>query len=123
MTKLMQWLCLLALIVGVWFAILTQNVGNLATDYPNLSFLWPIGLVIVVGIWCLCLIVYRVLTFNDCPEAAEELQREIKAAKEDLKKKGLKFWATSSKDPIYFPTHFLHGYNSLFLQRNEIKIA
>ncbi len=87
----MQWLCLLALIVGVWFAILTQNVGNLATDYPNLSFLWPIGLVIVVGIWCLCLIVYRVLTFNDCPEAAEELQREIKAAKEDLKKKGLKF--------------------------------
>lgn len=87
----MEWLTLIALIIGVWFGVLTQNIGNLAIDYPNLTFLWPIGLVIAFGLWALSVIIYRVATFNDCPEAVEELQAQIKEAKEDLKKKGLKF--------------------------------
>ena len=36
------------------------------------------------------IIAWRVYTFNDCEEAARELKQEIKAAKEDLKKRGLK---------------------------------
>lgn len=36
-------------------------------------------------------ILYRVFTFNDCPEAAEEIQKQIKEAKDDLTAKGLKF--------------------------------
>lgn len=91
MTKLMEWLALLTVIIGVWFTILTQNIYNLAIDFPNASFLWPLGLVVLFGLWALTVIVYRVITFNDCQEAAEELQQQIKEAKEDLKKKGLKF--------------------------------
>lgn len=36
-------------------------------------------------------VLYRVFTFNDCPEAAEELQQQIDAAKADLSAKGFKF--------------------------------
>ena len=87
----MEWLSLLAVIVSTWYAVLTQNIGNLAIDYPNATFLWPVGLVLLFGIYAVTVIVHRVATFNDCTEAAEELQKQIKEAKEDLRDKGLKF--------------------------------
>lgn len=34
---------------------------------------------------------YRTFTFNDCPEAAKELQAEILEARKDLIAKGFKF--------------------------------
>ena len=91
MTKLLEWVSLLMVIFGVWLAIWTQNFGNLATGYPILTLWWPVGLVILFGIWALILIVYRVITFNDCEDAAKELQKQIQEAKEDLKSKGLTF--------------------------------
>lgn len=36
-------------------------------------------------------VLYRVFTFNDCPEAAEEIQKQIEEAKADLSAKGFKF--------------------------------
>ena len=33
----------------------------------------------------------RVATFNDCEEAARELQQQISEAREDLRKKGFNF--------------------------------
>jgi Dolichol-phosphate mannosyltransferase subunit 3 (DPM3). len=36
-------------------------------------------------------VLWRVYNFNDCKEAAQELQTEIKEAKEYLSKKGYKF--------------------------------
>ena len=91
MTKLTEWLSLLVILASVWYGILTQNFGNLATDHPILTLWWPIGLIIMCGISALFVIIYRVITFNDCEEAAEELQKQIQEAKEDLKSKGLKF--------------------------------
>ena len=91
MTKLMEWLTAIVLILAVWFSVITQNIGNLAKDYPNLTFLWPLVLLVFFGIYSVLVICYRVVTFNDCPEAAEELQKQIVEAKEDLKKRGLKY--------------------------------
>ena len=91
MTKLAEWVSLLTVLSSIWYAVWTQNFGNLATDYPILTFWWPIGLVLACGILALFVIVYRVATFNDCEEAAEELQKQIQEAKEDLKSIGLKF--------------------------------
>ena len=91
MTKLAEWLSILTILAGVWYA---QNFGNiLSTDFyhPILTFWWPVGLVLVFGLACLFVIVYRVITFNDCEEASKELQQQIEEAKEDLKSKGLKF--------------------------------
>jgi dolichol-phosphate mannosyltransferase subunit 3 len=36
-------------------------------------------------------VLYRTLTFNECKEASDELQEEIKLARADLKTKGMKF--------------------------------
>ena len=86
-----EWLSILTILAGVWYA---QNFGNiLSTDFyhPILTFWWPVGLVLVFGLACLFVIVYRVITFNDCEEASKELQEQIKEAQEDLKSKGLKF--------------------------------
>lgn len=43
-------------------------------------------------IYSVFIVLYRTFTFNDCPEAADEIQRQIKEAKEDLAAKGLKLW-------------------------------
>jgi len=91
MTKLAEWLTGLAVVLAIWFSVLTQNLWNLSIDYPNLTFLWPLLLLVLFGIYSVFVICYRVATFNDCPEAADELQKQIIEAKEDLKKKGLKF--------------------------------
>lgn len=53
--------------------------------------LLPVFLLAVFGVVSIAIIAYRVYTFNDCKEASEELQRQIKEAKADLTKKGLKF--------------------------------
>ena len=37
------------------------------------------------------LINFRVATFNDCDEAADEVMGQIKEAREDLRTKGFKF--------------------------------
>jgi hypothetical protein len=87
----MQWLCLLAAIVSVWWAILDRNVGNLAKDYPIISLYWPFGLLVLFGVGSVSVIIYRVYMVNDCPEASKELQEQIIEAKADLKKKGLTF--------------------------------
>ena len=90
MTKLMEWLTGLLAIFAVWLSILFGS--DLANTHPNLTLFWPIlFLVIPFGLFSVAVIIYRVYNFNDCSEAAEELQGEIKAAKEDLKKKGMVF--------------------------------
>lgn len=42
-------------------------------------------------VYAVITVLYRVFTFNNCPEAAEELQNQIKEAREDLTKKGFTF--------------------------------
>ena len=91
MTKLIEWISGLIIIIAVWAGIWTTNIGNLALSYPNTTMFWPVYLVILFGLYSIAVIGYRVYTFNNCPEAAEELQREIEEAKEDLKKKGMTF--------------------------------
>lgn len=36
-------------------------------------------------------VLYRTFTLNDCPEAAKELQEQIREARKDLISKGFKF--------------------------------
>jgi dolichol-phosphate mannosyltransferase subunit 3 len=46
---------------------------------------------IAFGLVSLAILIYRVLTFNNCDEAAEELKNEIAEARKDLTSKGFKF--------------------------------
>ena len=96
MTKLMEWLAGIAIILGTWMAILIERMNSENTNIvwnvkPNayIVILWPIGLVAAFGIYSVIVIAKRVYDFNDCQEAAEELREQILEAKADLKSKGL----------------------------------
>ncbi|XP_045102941.1 dolichol-phosphate mannosyltransferase subunit 3-like [Portunus trituberculatus] len=91
MTKLVEWLMAAVLILGPWSAVVTNTIQNEFTRkyFYEILFL-PVFLVAVFGVVSVAIIAYRVYTFNDCKEASEELQRQIKEAKTDLTKKGLK---------------------------------
>lgn len=51
----------------------------------------PLLFVVAFGLVSLVILVYRVLTFNNCDDAANELKNEIEEARKDLKSKGFKF--------------------------------
>ncbi|XP_035204837.1 dolichol-phosphate mannosyltransferase subunit 3-like [Stegodyphus dumicola] len=72
MSKLLEWLAGVALIISVWYSLLINNIFLKENDWH--SWLVPIYAVIAFGIYSLIVILYRVYTFNDCPEAAEELK-------------------------------------------------
>mmetsp|Transcript_17219 Transcript_17219/g.29659 ORF Transcript_17219/g.29659 Transcript_17219/m.29659 type:complete len:115 (-) Transcript_17219:144-488(-) len=48
----------------------------------------PLWAILALGIYALLSVLYRVATFGDCPEAAEELSRQILEAKAKLKAAG-----------------------------------
>ncbi|KAL7427833.1 hypothetical protein ACHAXH_000686 [Discostella pseudostelligera] len=49
----------------------------------------PLWTIILLGIYALTMVLVRVHTMKDCPEAAVELAKEIEMAKESLRRKGL----------------------------------
>uniref|UniRef100_A0A3Q3XFL3 Dolichol-phosphate mannosyltransferase subunit 3 n=1 Tax=Mola mola TaxID=94237 RepID=A0A3Q3XFL3_MOLML len=91
MTKLLQWLFGVSALVAVW-ALLTFDLLDLSLPQTYREVAWPMPVYLLVSFGCysLAIVGYRVATFNDCEEAAEELRQQIKEAKEDLRKKGLK---------------------------------
>ncbi|GFR07009.1 dolichol-phosphate mannosyltransferase subunit 3 [Trichonephila clavata] len=89
MTKLAEWLAGVTLITAIWFCFLSNDI--LLNRYDIHSLLLPVYGVIGFGVYSLVIILYRVFTFNDSPEAAKELKMEIEMAKKDLAAKGFKF--------------------------------
>ena len=91
MTKLMEWLTALGAFFAAWYALYTQSVAPEFSRRHREAIFWaPFGGVALFGAYCITVIAYRVATFNDCQEAAKELQAQIVEAKADLKRKGLK---------------------------------
>ncbi|CAB3980985.1 Dolichol-phosphate mannosyltransferase subunit 3 [Paramuricea clavata] len=92
MTKLLQWLCFLGLIFTIWISLLTDILPfKISKNVKDVVLPFPFYMVIVFGCYSLIVIGYRVLTFNDCEDAAESLRKEIQEARKDLSKKGFKF--------------------------------
>ncbi|XP_060125338.1 dolichol-phosphate mannosyltransferase subunit 3 isoform X1 [Zootoca vivipara] len=93
MTKLLQWLWTLSILGAVW-ATLTLNLLGLDPLPPAWhQVLWPLPtyLLVAFGCYSLGVVGYRLATFNDCEEAARELQEQIREAREDLSRRGLRF--------------------------------
>ena len=52
MTKLVEWLSAIVVIVAVWYALLTQIImPDFYVDHPLVACLWPVGLVALFGIY------------------------------------------------------------------------
>ncbi|XP_071356697.1 dolichol-phosphate mannosyltransferase subunit 3 [Trachinotus anak] len=91
MTKLLEWLFGVSLVVAVWALVSFDLLDlNLPQAYREVAWPMPLYLLVSFGCYSLATVGYRVATFNDCEEAAKELLEQIKEAKEDLRKKGLK---------------------------------
>lgn len=91
MTKLLEWLGVVGLFTGVWAILLSKQSLSDHSDYVRHFVLFlPFYALLAFAAVSVSIIAWRVYTFNDCKEAAEELQQEIKEAREDLKKRGLK---------------------------------
>merc|ERR1712243_349677 len=75
MTKLLEFLTLVASISSLWLAVYLEAVDTCC--YRSSILLSPLLLVITFGLYSVCVIAYRVATFNDCEEAALELQKQI----------------------------------------------
>lgn len=91
MTKLLEWLFGVSVVVAAW-ALVTFDLLDLSLPQTYREVAWPMPLYLLVSFGCYALatVGYRLATFNDCEEASKELQRQIKEAREDLKRKGLK---------------------------------
>mmetsp|Transcript_49079 Transcript_49079/g.90916 ORF Transcript_49079/g.90916 Transcript_49079/m.90916 type:complete len:104 (-) Transcript_49079:114-425(-) len=50
----------------------------------------PVWAILALGIYAVASIGYGVATFEDCPEAAKELDRQVKDARLAMEKKGVK---------------------------------
>ncbi|XP_023695506.1 dolichol-phosphate mannosyltransferase subunit 3 [Paramormyrops kingsleyae] len=92
MTKLLEWLLGISVVMSTW-GLLTFDLLDLKLPpvYKEVAWPMPVYLLVVFGCYSLATVGYRVATFNDCNEASQELQAQIKEAKKDLQKKGLKF--------------------------------
>mgnify|MGYP000051147332 CR=1 FL=1 len=89
MTKLAEWLVLGITLVTIWYNFLIGRIPSALTRDQILFA--PFIFVGIVAIAVLAVLVRRVQTFKDSPEAAEELRKQVIQAKEDLASKGFKF--------------------------------
>ncbi|XP_075979364.1 dolichyl-phosphate mannosyltransferase subunit 3 [Anticarsia gemmatalis] len=92
MTKLLEWISVLSALFAVWYSLIGGYVKHpLIEQNMTLIIVSPIIFVFLFGLYAATVVLYRVLTFNNCEEAAKELQEEIKEAKKDLHEKGLRW--------------------------------
>ena len=73
-----------------WYTLLQkkEELGMNATATFLVDFA-PLWAIIAVGLYLLSVLIIGVLSFEDCPQAAKELDEEVKQAKVELKKRGI----------------------------------
>uniref|UniRef100_A0A6M2DY65 Dolichol-phosphate mannosyltransferase subunit 3 n=1 Tax=Xenopsylla cheopis TaxID=163159 RepID=A0A6M2DY65_XENCH len=92
MTKLVEWTFVMSCVLGIWSSIVTKTLHiPMLDDWLYLILPLPLILLFLIGIYSVTVVLYGVFTFNDCPEAAKELQKQIEEAKAELRLKGFIF--------------------------------
>ncbi|XP_003230686.2 dolichol-phosphate mannosyltransferase subunit 3 [Anolis carolinensis] len=92
MTKLLRCLWSLGLF-GVAWAVLALDpldLRPLPAPWPQVLRPLPAYLLVSFGCFSLAVVGFRLATFNDCEAAAQELQDQIREAKQDLARRGLR---------------------------------
>lgn len=92
MTKLLEWLLGVGIFLGTWVAVISRHIkAQLLEEWMSVIIPLPLLLVALFGLYAVSTVLWRVYTFNDCEEAAKELQKEVRQAKDDLRQKGITF--------------------------------
>jgi dolichyl-phosphate mannosyltransferase polypeptide 3 len=90
-SKLVEWLYVAIPLGVVWLLLLNNFPVSLAEPVRFHVLIAPLYVLIAFGISCLLVLLYRVATFNECPEAHKQLREQIEQARSELKTKGFKF--------------------------------
>ncbi len=73
--------------VGLWVALKSSDgKGSVAAMIINYA---PVFLILGLGVYALVSIVHGVINLKDCPEAAVEVEKDVKEAKAAMTKKGV----------------------------------
>lgn len=92
MTKLLEWISVISAFFAVWYSLIGGYVKHPEIEKNMTLILWsPFIFLVLFGVYAVTVVLYRVLTFNNCELAARELQEEIKIARRDLQEKGLRW--------------------------------
>ena len=92
MIKALEWIAGGLLFLAFWLSLITKTI-EVPSDcwcLQHVILYLPFYAVVMFGAVSAIIVFHRTLSFNDCPEASKELQEQIKAARTDLKKRGLK---------------------------------
>ncbi|CAK9797947.1 Dolichol-phosphate mannosyltransferase subunit 3 [Anthophora quadrimaculata] len=90
MTKLTDWLLFASLFFSIWIAVITGSVSSsFVAEWQQVILFFPLIVLFAFGLYASVTILYRVLTFYNCENAAIELQEQIEEAKKDLQSKGV----------------------------------
>lgn len=76
MTKLMEWLLFATVFFGIWIAAITGNINSIfITEWNQVILFIPLIILFLFGLYAVIIVLYRVFTFNNCENAAIELQQ------------------------------------------------
>ncbi|KAJ7051173.1 dolichol-phosphate mannosyltransferase subunit 3 [Mycena amicta] len=92
MTRATRVAFLSTLFTTVWALVFFQFLSVPGVDKIIVEDIWPLipwWLLVSFGSYSLGSLGWGLFTFRDCPEAYEELLKEISQAKDDLSSKGL----------------------------------
>lgn len=75
------------LFLSIWQgAMMTMDETTTGSTAILIQFA-PVWGILLLGVYALATILYNVSTFNDCPDAAAELDKQIKEAKAEMTKR------------------------------------
>lgn len=79
-----------AAFLGIWMALCTYlRSYEVASQVREVVHILPMYALITFGAYSLGTIGLNLMSVRDCPDAAKELDEQIKEAKKDLMKKGI----------------------------------
>lgn len=76
MTKLMEWLLFATMFFGVWVAVIMGKIySTLTAEWQQVILFFPLIAVFLFSAYAAITILCRVFIFNNCKNAAVELQQ------------------------------------------------
>ena len=80
--------------MALWYAALQNKEAIMeATGYPvetDIALQWaPLWGILGLGLYAAIKIIYGLITFQDFPEAAAELERQVEEARAEMKRRGI----------------------------------
>ncbi|GAB5586096.1 hypothetical protein Unana1_00996 [Umbelopsis nana] len=79
-----------AIVIGLYLALALHIIPLPQKIQDEIIPVLPWWALVSFGSYCLGTLGWNVMTFGECPEAYDELMREIAEAKGDLRSRGMK---------------------------------